>query len=363
MDEIHTFFDEDNDEFIKEQAIKLFNFINTNKIRKLLNIDETYLARLCYWLSSNLEPGYLGECAMSFLPMYNKNISKEKNKNLQNDALFDVMKNTIKILSLISCNLLDPNSDIDYPVKNNLTFNDLTLIGKGGFGEIHLIDNSAIKIVGHGNLGQELSFLLKETTVLALLGRLRFIGMNDKYYYVGMDYYPTSISSDTINLTMMDLANEVKMFHDLGIIHGDISFNNVKIDNNGVARLIDFGSCRFTASNNSYGFVGTTAFKDYLLLKDLSELENYKYIMKNFHSYEIDIWSLGILFYLLLNNGKSPWIFPNNITEQELKIIIDNNWVSVVNNSSNMIKGMLSLNKNTRWNIDQVINYLQNYNV
>lgn len=79
-----------------------------------------------------------------------------------------------------------------------------------------------------------------------MLDRLRFIGVNHNCYYVGMDYYPREMDFNQPIQAMHDLAKELSILHNLGIIHCDIKLGNIRVDSNGIYRLIDFGSCRFT---------------------------------------------------------------------------------------------------------------------
>lgn len=254
----------------------------------------------------------------------------------------------VDILKLCSGNLLYPNKDLKLLVNNNLIFDEKHIIGSGGFGSVYLIDEFAVKITDYENLDMGFAFLIKETTALSMLGRIRFIGMNDKHYYVGMDYYPGQLTKNNIlivddhALVMKELAKELLLIHSLGIIHCDIKFGNISIDKDGHFKLIDFGSCRFTSSLKSSGFIGTPVYRDYLLLDSKDEI----------HSFEVDIWSLGIVFYVM-ETGRQPFEIIND--EKDQKKHIEENWNSAMTNVSELVKGMLTLTKEDRWTLDRII--------
>jgi serine/threonine protein kinase len=209
---------------------------------------------------------------------------------------------------------------------------------------VYLVDGYAVKTASYRCLSIELCSLILETTVLSMLGRLKFIGMNDTYYYIGMEYYPNAIMYETPKETMDQLLSELRYIHSFGIIHCDIKGDNIRTDSNGHARLIDFGCSRFSPAVNKNTHIGTSAYRDYRLLK--------RY--KCNYGYEIDIWSLGIVFYIL-ETKKHPWYFGKTRIDKYYKII-ELQWDDAMKNVSQLVKSMLSLDKYTRYIICDVIN-------
>lgn len=334
-----------SDSFIHQHAIKLFNFVKDNYE------DHEYLGKLCYYLISNLDPTYMQENVYNLLPNYKKNLSRLENNNLRDDAILYSVKNMLNILKLCSGNLLYPNKDLELLIINELVFNDKDILGVGSYGKVYLIDGYAVKVADYQDLGMEFAFLVKETTALSILGRIKFIGINEKekLYYIGMDYYPKKLVQNTIlqidnyEVAMNELAKELQLIHSFGIIHGDIKFDNIGIDKDGRFRIIDFGSCRFTLSpEGEFGFFGTMSYKDYLLLDNKEEIVGF----------ETDIWSLGIIFYIM-KTGHSPWEIFND--EKEQKNNIEKSWDSAMENVDDFIKGMLSLTKQNRWTLERII--------
>jgi len=331
--------------FIHEHAIKLFEFI------KYDYDDHDYIAKLCYYLISTLDPTYLEENVYNLLPNYNKNLSMSENNTLRNESILRVVNTTIDVLKLCSGNLINPSKDLDLIIKNDLIFNDKNIIGSGTYGKVYLIDGFAVKIASYEDLDMEFNFLIKETVALSMLGRIRFIGFNqnEKHYYLGMDYYPTPfvkngiLQTSNYGIAMREIAKELLLIHSFGIIHGDIKFENIAIDKDNNFKIIDFGSCMFTPLVESeLGFFGTIAFKDYFLLDNKNETIGY----------QSDIWALGIIFYTM-ETGNPPWEISENDKEQ--KSLIEKNWENSMRDVSDLVRGMLSLSKEDRWSLERII--------
>lgn len=326
MNLIDLLYQEDgsDDRFIYNHAVDLFSFVGKEP-------------QLCYWLASCLEPAYMGECTFSLTPPWNKEISKEENKVLWTQSVVKIMQNTLEILSLCSGNLLNPIPG-QLLIKNGLQFDKQELLGTGSFGSVYLIDGHAVKVVSFTHLDTDVSNLIRETTVLSMLGRLHLIGMNDTQFYIGTDYYPQALfDQHESNRAVPDLISELSLLHSLGVIHCDIKPDNIRIDTEGYCRLIDFGSCRFTPSSDPYGFIVTNAFCDYLLLKDPES-----------HSFEIDIWSLGVVFYML-EKKTGPWTLSGE--KDNYAKCIEDSYCTAMEDVSPLVKSMLALTKEERWKI------------
>lgn len=325
--------------FVHKQALKLFSHL----LKCDSDLNTEYISKLCYWMATCLDPDYGGECIYDLLPPWNGGTEYKQYKRLEDEAVEKIIKTTFKIVSLCSGNLLNPHSG---PVqeKQGLECTEATILGKGAYGTVYLIDGYAVKMVPYKTLDLPFAAILRETTVLAMLNRLQFIGLNATHYYVGMDYYPQTISFKEPAKTMYQLSMELFNLHSLGIIHCDIKLQNVMTDPQGHARLIDFGSCRFIPAGSASTYIGSDAYRDYLLLKqDVAD-----------YSYEIDIWALGVVFYMLELN-RAPWDLPETV--KDYAQAIETQWQSVMVSASSLIRGMLTLDKEERWTINQVISY------
>jgi serine/threonine protein kinase len=157
-----------------------------------------------------------------------------------------------------------------------------------------------------------------------------------------MDYLPEEISFEQPLKAIGELSKELFTIHSLGIIHSDIKITNVRIDSEGHYRLIDFGSCRFTPATSTFGLMGTNAYCDYLLLTKQGVG----------YSFEVDIWALGIVFYML-ETQRSPWNLPNDV--KDYAKTIEDQWESVMKEASLLVRGMLSLSREVRWTTEQIV--------
>ena len=248
------------------------------------------------------------------------------------------MRQAMKTLVTCSGNLLHPqrNGDATGSVleRSDLAFDDLPIIGEGTYGQVYRIGDYAVKKVTYRPLDLSLACLIRETVVLAMLGRLRFIGLNQSQYYIGMDYLPGELNAAT---AMQQLAEELALIHSTGIIHGDIKpARTVRVDSAGTAHLIDFGSCRFWVGRT---FTGTNPYCDYLLLDHPEAMV----------TTEADVWAMGVVFYML-ETQRSPWELP-----AEDAAAIEHQWPSAMQDVSPLVKGMLSLKHSDRWTVAQIV--------
>jgi serine/threonine protein kinase len=95
-----------------------------------------------------------------------------------------------------------------------------------------------------------------------------------------------------INNIIKDILSAVKYIHSKNIIHCDLSLINILVDENNTIKICDFGLAE-DIGNNDY----TIKSKSYGNLIYCAP-ESIQY---NKYSYKSDIYSLGIIFYELLN--------------------------------------------------------------
>ena len=88
----------------------------------------------------------------------------------------------------------------------------------------------------------------------------------------------------------------------VGLIHRDISQNNIIIGKNGYPKLIDFSCCKRVLNGKTNTLIGTPYFMAPEVLKGRK------------YSYSCDYWSVGVLIYYLFY-GEYP--FGNNITQPD----------------------------------------------
>ena len=89
---------------------------------------------------------------------------------------------------------------------------------------------------------------------------------------------------------MRDMAAAVAYMHRRGIVHCDIKPQNVLFDENGAARLADFGMAKFFAPGElSSDFSGTPQYMGPEIFR-----------RKPFDPYPADVWALGVTFYQVI---------------------------------------------------------------
>lgn len=316
---------------------------------------------------------YFGNDLFTEIPfMFTEGIDM-KNIKLFSEIMNNTFIKTFNIILEISGSLYQPEK-LDVAPLQNIEIDTLKLekIGSGSYGTVYRFENYAVKSVEYDNFGLEFSNLVKELGVYKYLEShqnipmVHFIGMNNEttlpIFYIGMDYIDYTFlkhfeSVNTYDL-LKQLSSALQYIHQKGIIHCDLKFDNILISKEGIVYIVDFGSCNFgPIVESSSNDIGTAPFRDYLLLKDQS-IGKYK----STYSYEVDMWSLGVVFYTIITRS-TPFNFADD-NYKEYASIIESSWVEVIDKIDDvffkkLIVGMLSLNKEDRWTSEEIVRYLQ----
>ncbi len=254
------------------------------------------------------------------------------------------------------------------------TYKYLNKIAQGSFGTVlHCFDNInnqevAIKVINKNGLHIELISRMKnEISILKQLQHeniVKFFGYKEtnSYLYIITEFlkYGTlsqflksnkqnKISEKNISILISKLLNALNYLHNKQIVHRDIKPENImfsKENDYESIKLIDFGlsaqNFDFILSNNDY--CGT------LLYMAPEQIE------KKSYSKTVDIWSIGIIMFILLY-GKHPFFIKGDqkasfIEKLKNKDYIKNN----INNNGNrkisyMAKNLLNklLEPNPSW--------------
>lgn len=146
---------------------------------------------------------------------------------------------------------------------------------------------------------------------------------DDDYYYIetpqhgfptpGIDLFDLielkkSMTEFECKSIIKQCISAINHLHNNGIVHRDIKDENLIIDNNGVIKLIDFGSAAYVKTGPFDVFVGTL---DYAAPEVLNGLP--------YEGKPQDVWSLGILLYTLIYK-ENPFYNVDEIMEGELRI-------------------------------------------
>src|SRR3989338_1043667 len=145
---------------------------------------------------------------------------------------------------------------------------------------------------------------------------------------------------------MKQIFEGVKYLHDKFIIHRDLKLSNILLSEN-VIKICDFG------------FSTKIDYPEQLKC-DLVGTPNYiapEILKSQGHSFAVDIWSCGVIFYNLLY-GKAPFE-GNSVSDtykniKELKYDFPSN-ISISTDCKLLISNILSLSPSDRPNIDEIL--------
>ncbi|XP_074032661.1 MAP/microtubule affinity-regulating kinase 3-like [Leptinotarsa decemlineata] len=188
-------------------------------------------------------------------------------------------------------------------------------IGKGKFAKVKLAKHEstgeevAIKIIDKTQLKpRSLHKLYRETKIMKMLDHPNIVKLfqiieTRNTLYLVMEYASGgdmcdylarngSMKEDEARGKFRQLVSAVQYCHQKGIVHRDLKTNNVLLDRKMNIKLADFGlSNEFTPGNTLETFCGTLHYA-------APEI----YLKKKYDGPGIDIWSLGVILYMLVSN-------------------------------------------------------------
>jgi serine/threonine protein kinase len=185
------------------------------------------------------------------------------------------------------------------------------LLGRGGFGEVYachdlsLDRRVAVKVLhAAANQEKELKRFLAEGKILASLNHPNVVHINRLGYhqdlpYIVMEYIDGRplrefLDGSNASLTqgleyMRQVAAGLGAIHEKGIVHRDLSANNIMITRDGVAKILDLGLARdprlLSSATEAGGLVGTVAYVSPEMIEGKPA------------TFASDIFAFGILLY------------------------------------------------------------------
>jgi MAP/microtubule affinity-regulating kinase len=254
-----------------------------------------------------------------------------------------------------------------YPETNLDFYKYGRLIGQGAFGKVNLGLNVltgrvvAIKSFNKSNLNsnsENMKKIVYETNLMKKLNhpnitKILELFEEKEYILIIMEYINggnlfsflkkhRTVSEKTAKLLYKQIILGIKYMHEQNIVHRDIKLENILIDLNNNIKICDFGIGRVLSSPDQPLFdqCGTPMYiapEILLCSKD-----------KGYKGFPVDIWSSGIVLYILLS-GTLPFSFKNTseslMGSKESKIEEDNNnslelQYSIVNNEPKEIENL-----------------------
>ncbi|CAD8198529.1 unnamed protein product [Paramecium octaurelia] len=252
------------------------------------------------------------------------------------------------------------------------SYNPNDLIGSGYRSQVFKGQNDinkevvAIKVCDHSKIQHEIEkqLLQQEITALQVLDsinivKMHFYSQNTNFTFIITEYCNQGDLADLLIKRECIPENEaILIFHQIlkgfrdqiskGVIHRDLKPSNILI-NKGIYKIADYGFSKMVYSKKEkvqYN-VGTTL---YMPPKALTE---------NKYSEKSDVWSLGVMFYQILN-GKVPW---QAGTEQEfIKVITTtpihfSKSINISSAAKDLIDKCLQLEENKRYNCNQLLEH------
>ena len=207
-----------------------------------------------------------------------------------------------------------------YELQKDLKF--IKEIDHGAFGEvIHAYETKqnldlAIKVINKfGADNQLIKEMKEEISILKKINHdniVKFYGYSEtnNQLLIKMEYikYGTlsnwmknhhKITEDEASLIIGKVLSAVEYLHSMHICHRDIKPENIMISRENdlsSIKIIDFG-----LSAQQFNYLSNNEYCGTFLYMAPEQIE------KKLYHFSVDIWSIGILMYMLLNNGKHPF--------------------------------------------------------
>ena len=221
-----------------------------------------------------------------------------------------------------------------YELNKDLKF--VREIDQGAFGKvIHAYETKkhldlAVKVINKSGLGTNLINQMKEEiSILKKLNHnniVKFYGYSEtnNQLLIKMEYikYGTlsrwmrgkqKIKEEEASLILSSVLSAVEYMHSKHICHRDIKPENIMFseeNNLSSIKIIDFG-----LSAQHFNYLTNNEYCGTYIYMAPEQIE------KKLYHYSVDIWSIGILMFMLLNGGKHPFYQKNDRKEDFIKKI------------------------------------------
>ena len=225
-------------------------------------------------------------------------------------------------------------SESPYELHKDLKF--IKEIDQGAFGKvIHAYETKknldlAVKVINKSGLRtNSIEEMKEEISILKKLDHqniVKFYGYyeTNNQLLIKMEYikYGTlsrwmkekrKIKEEEASLILSSVLSAVEYMHSMHICHRDIKPENIMFsekDNLSSIKIIDFG-----LSAQHFNYLTNNDYCGTFIYMAPEQIE------KKLYHYSVDIWSIGILMFMLLNGGKHPFYQKNEKEEDFIKKI------------------------------------------
>ena len=222
------------------------------------------------------------------------------------------------------------------PYELNKDMKFIEEIDHGAFGKvIHVLEikknlDLAVKVINKTGAGMQIIKKMKEEVqILKKLNHdniVKFFGYSEtnSQLLIKMEYikYGTlsrwmkdhhKITENDASIIIKKVLSAVEYLHSMHICHRDIKPENIMMSRENdleSIKIIDFG-----LSAQHFNYLTNNDYCGTFIYMAPEQIE------KKLYYYSVDIWSIGILMYMLLNNGKHPFYHKDDKKEDFIKKI------------------------------------------
>jgi len=137
-----------------------------------------------------------------------------------------------------------------------------------------------------------------------IFGVLPYVANGDLFKFIKQKQFAGNV--EHAKRTMREMVRAVAACHDAGVMHGDLSPENFMMIDDATPALIDFGQS--SLMGHGYLCKPGRVGKEFYMAPEMFALSQDIYDGR-----KVDIWSLGITFFVILSNDASPpWHFASN---------------------------------------------------
>ncbi|KAI5173146.1 serine/threonine protein kinase KIN1/2 [Nematocida sp. LUAm3] len=204
--------------------------------------------------------------------------------------------------------------------------------------------------------------ILQEALISYLLSHKYIVKLQEffytkEYFYLVFDYIKgeqlyqrilrnEQLSEQIAKKYFLQMLSAIHYCHVHNLVHRDIKIENILIDKNDNAMLIDFGLSNFYEEK---GLLRTFCGSLYFAAPELLSGQEYK-------GPEVDVWSLGIVLYAMVK-GKVPFQ-DTNVPQQYNRIKTENPCLKDLSpEMCSLIERMLDKNRETRITLREVFKH------
>uniref|UniRef100_A0A7E4VTG4 Aurora kinase n=1 Tax=Panagrellus redivivus TaxID=6233 RepID=A0A7E4VTG4_PANRE len=143
------------------------------------------------------------------------------------------------------------------------------------------------------------------------------------------------------------VASALQYCHDRHVIHRDIKPDNILLNEKFEPKVADFGWAVRDEDGNRQTLCGTPS---YLSPEMLDVSQNHA------HTYKVDNWALGVVYYECLTGQKPFWHWNQAVTFRNIKQGLLRPDVKLTKEPMEIIRGLLTVDSNMRSELDAIRN-------